>query len=147
MSEDCGRTFDEELLSGHVDGALTQGDAQRVRLHLEECATCRALVDELAAVRDATMSSTFDLPRDHEWSEAPRTGASRMLRGLGWPIIVAWIVVVVGYGIWEALQEAENLIERLILAGGVSGIGLLFLSALLDRLKAMTTDRYREVHK
>ena len=72
MPEPCGRTFDEALLSGHLDGALVQGDEQRVRVHLEDCGTCRTLVEELAEVREATMSSTFNIPGDHEWSEAPR---------------------------------------------------------------------------
>ena len=66
MPEPCGRTFEEALLSGYLDEALVQSDEQRVRVHLEDCATCRALVDELAVVREATMSSTFDTPRDHE---------------------------------------------------------------------------------
>ena len=33
MTTTCTRSFDEELLSGHLDGALPQGMAQRVRLH------------------------------------------------------------------------------------------------------------------
>ena len=42
MPEPCGRTFDGALLSGFLDGALTQADEQRVRVHLEDCETCRA---------------------------------------------------------------------------------------------------------
>ena len=89
MPEQCGRTFDEVLLSGYLDDALVQGDEQRVRVHLEDCATCRTLVEELAAVREATMSSTFDIPRDHEWPEMPRTEASRLAHRLGWPLVIA----------------------------------------------------------
>ena len=33
--------FDEALISGYLDGELTQGDAQRVRVHLEDCAVCQ----------------------------------------------------------------------------------------------------------
>jgi len=33
------------------------------------------------------------------------------------------------------------------LVGGVSGFALLFLGVLLDRLKAIKTDRYLEVQK
>ncbi len=147
MPEQCGRTFDEVLLSGYLDDALVQGDEQRVRVHLEDCATCRTLVEELAAVREATMSSTFDTPRDHEWPEMPRTGTSRLAHGMGWPLVMAWVVLFGGYALWELWTEAENLLEQLILVGGVSGIGLLFLRVLIDRLDALKTDRYREVQK
>ena len=64
MSEPCGRTFDEALISGYVDGTLVQGDAQRVQIHLEDCASCRALVDEITSVRETTISSAFATPAD-----------------------------------------------------------------------------------
>ncbi|MDG2040473.1 MAG: zf-HC2 domain-containing protein [Ilumatobacter sp.] len=147
MPDACGRTFDETFLSGYLDRALVQGDEQRVRVHLEGCVSCRALLDELTSIRDATMSSTFDLPRDEEWSETPRTGASRVLRGLGWRLMTTGIVVVVGFGLWESWQDANNLFERVLVVGGVSAFGLILTSVLLDRRQAMKTDRYREVRK
>jgi len=147
MPEPCGRTFDEALLSGYVDRALVQRDGQRVRVHLEQCAVCRAVVEDLRAVREATMTSEFLTPRDDEWSETPRTESSRMLVGLGWPLVTAWAVLMIGYALWEGWHETENLVERLLLVGGVTGFALLFLGVLLDRLKAAKTDRYREVRK
>ena len=148
MSEPCGRTFDEALISGYVDGTLVQGDAQRVQIHLEDCASCRALVDEITSVREATISSAFATPADHEWpAEAPRSTASRTARRLGWPVLAAWAIIVAGVGLLEAWRDADDLLERLILVAGVSGLSLLFLSVLLDRLKARKSDRYQEVHK
>ena len=147
MPDACGRTFDEAFLSGYLDQALVQGDEQRVRVHLEDCVSCRTLLEELTSMRDATMSSTFATPRDEEWSETPRTGASRLLRSLGWRLVTAWLVLVIGFGLWETWQEADNLFERLLLVGGVSGVGLLLVSAFLDRRQAKKTDRYSEVRK
>ena len=147
MPEQCGRTFGEALLSGYLDGTLVQGDEQRVRLHLEDCESCRTLVDGLVAVKETIMTSTFDMPPDNEWSEGPSTGSSRVARGVGWWLVIGWAVLVCGYAVWEGWQESENLVEQLILVGGVSGLGLLFIGVLLDRLKAMKTDPYREVQK
>ena len=148
MSEPCGRTFDEALISGYVDGTLVQGDAQRVQIHLEDCASCRALVDEITSVRETTISSAFATPADHEWpAEAPQSTASRTARRLGWPVLAAWAILVAGVGLLEAWRDADDLLERLILVAGVSGLSLLFLSVLLDRLKARKSDRYHEVHK
>ena len=77
MSERCGRNFDEALLSGYLDRGLTQLDEQRVRVHLEDCETCRAAVDEMKRLREVTMSTEFDVPTDDQWSEIPRSRASR----------------------------------------------------------------------
>ena len=53
MSErsDCGDI--DELLSGHLDGELTQGARQRVDVHVDGCARCAARLEELKAVRDS----------------------------------------------------------------------------------------------
>ena len=147
MPEPCGRTFDEALLSGYVDRALVQRDGQRVRLHLERCAACRAVVEDLRAVREATMSTTFETPRDDEWPETPRTGPSRLLVGLGWPLVTAWGALLAGYALWEGWRGTENVVERLLLLGGVTGFALLFSGVLLDRLKTAKTDPYRGVNK
>ena len=147
MPEPCGRTFDEALLSGYVDRALVQRDEQRIRVHLEQCPVCRGVVEDLRAVREATMTSEFLTPRDDEWCETPRTESSRMLVGLGWPLVTAWAALMIGYALWEGWQDTGNFVERLLLAGGVTGFALLFFGVLLDRLKAAKTDRYREVHK
>ena len=93
------------------------------------------------------MSSTFETPRDDEWSETPRTESGRLLVGLGWPLVTAWGVLLAGYVLWGTWQETENLVERLLLLGGVTGFAMLFVGGLLDRLKAAKTDRYTEVHK
>ena len=127
----CGRRFPEELLSGYLDRALTQGEHQRVRVHLEDCAACRGLLAELAALRETAMNTRFLIPADDQWNERPRGGLSRVLRGGGWLVATA----------------PESLFEKLLIFGGASGGALLFLSALVDRLRALPGDRYRRVEK
>jgi 2-phosphoglycerate kinase len=56
-------------------------------------------------------------------------------------------VVVAGFGLWESWQDADNLFERVLLVGGVSGVSLILISVFLDRRHAMKTDRYREVRR
>ena len=99
-------------------------------------------------MRETTISSAFATPADHEWpAEAPRSTASRTARRLGWPVLAAWAILLAGVGLLEAGRDADDSLERLILVAGVSGLSLLFLSVLLDRLKARKSDRYHEVHK
>ena len=155
MSEGCGRSFDEALLSGYVDHVLTQADEQRVRIHVEQCQTCRTQVQDMKRMRETTMSSTFETPTDDQWSEAPRTGASWTLAGIGWMLVILWAVGVAGYAVWEvwirptlwAGSLDEPLGRKIAIFSGMLGFALLFGSVLLDRLRTFKTDRYREVHK
>ena len=49
-----------------------------------------------------------------------------------------------GYLDRALVQEDE---QRVLLAGGVSGVSLILISVFLDRRHAMKTDRYREVRR
>jgi predicted anti-sigma-YlaC factor YlaD len=138
--------FDEILISGYLDGELTQADDQRVRIHLEDCPTCRETADELTKFKEATMSSKFQTPRDLQWDEAPRSGASRLARNAGLVIGLAWLLAVIGYVIVE-LVGTEDVLGILLVGGFVLSAGLIIVSALLDRRDAYKTDRYRRVKK
>jgi anti-sigma factor RsiW len=147
VADRCPHAFDETLLSGYVDRALTQATDQRVRIHLEDCVHCRTLVADLRALRDLTMSSAFELPADTQWSEAPRGLASRVARNAGWLILITWGVVMAAVAIVAFLQSDATLLEKLLPLGGIVGVALLFVAVLIDRLKTLKTDRYREVQK
>jgi predicted anti-sigma-YlaC factor YlaD len=143
----CGRRFDEALLSGYLDGALTQQERQQVSLHLEGCPSCRAEVDDLSALRAAARGTAFALPADGEWGELPRTAGTRALRLGGWTLLLVWLAVVVGSGLVELMRAAVPAWERVAVAGIVAGLVLLLLSVLLDRLRELRHDRYRRIQK
>ncbi len=147
MNETCGRAFDEALLTGYLDGVLTQADDQRVQLHLEECTVCRRLIDEMRETREATMSTRFELPADDQWNEAPRGLASRLSFGLGWVVLLVWAVGMLGVALGHLWSGDMPLTEKLLIFGGLSGGALLALSVLIDRLKTWRKDPYRRVEK
>jgi hypothetical protein len=126
----CGRRFPEEHLSGYLDRALTQGEAQRVRIHLENCAVCR---DEVAG--------------DDQWDETPRTSGSRWALRAGWTLAIVWGVAVTLFALWQLAVSPEELAFKLVVFGGLAAAVLLFVSILLDRLRVLPGDRYRRVQR
>lgn len=138
--------FDEALVSGYLDGELTQGEAQRVRIHLESCTDCRAVADELARLKEATMSSAFKTP-DDGWDESPRSPASRRLRNAGLVMGLAWIVTLTTWLIWELANDPEALVGLLLVGGFLVSAGLILASVLIDRRRAMKNDKYRRVQQ
>ena len=147
MTDQCPNAFDQTLISGHLDGELTQAAAQKVRIHLEDCSECRGLLVDLEAMREATMSTDFKKPDDDQWDERPRGTTSFLARGTGWLLAIVWLVATVGYGLWQFWQSSANMMERLLVFGGLSALALLFISVALDRVASARTDPYREVEK
>ncbi len=147
MADQCPRAFDETLISGLLDGELTQSAEQKVTIHIEDCAHCRGVLADLQAIREATMTTEFSKPDDDQWDERPRTSSSFLTRGAGWLLALVWLAAVSGYGLWQIWQSSANLFERLLVFGGLSALALLFISVALDRITAARTDRYREVER
>lgn len=147
MATSCTRPFDEELLSGYLDGALPQAQAQRVGLHLEDCGDCRRILDEIKTLREAAMETRFRVPADDSWPELPRTRPSWLSRSLGWTLLVAWAVVVTVVAVWRFVSNTGNPFEVFLGLGLPGGLLLLFISVLLDRLRDLKTDRYTGVHR
>lgn len=147
MSDNCIRTFEEELLSGYLDGELTQADEQRVRLHLEECEVCSTAVATMAAIREATMTTSFQAVDDEQWMEKPRSAASRWMRRSGWLLTGGWLLGFAVVGFREFFLAPESWAEKAIPV--VLGLGILLLlgSVGLDRIRAAKSDRYRRVKK
>ena len=128
--------FDEALISGYLDSELAQAEAQRVRLHLEDCSECRATADELAQLKEATMSSEFKTP-DDGWDESPRGGVSHLLRNAGLLVGLAWIVGLTMWLMWELARDPVALIGLLLFVGFLVSAGLFIASVLIDRRLAM----------
>ena len=140
-------TFDESLLSGYLDGELTQGEAQRVRVHLEDHPEARRLLEELRRMRDVTLSTRLAVPTDRQWDERARSPVSAFLRRSGWTLLAAWLAVTAGVAVWAWWSAPVEWWNKALSAALVAAPGLLFLSILLDRLKVRSTDRYRRVLK
>ena len=147
MARNCTRSFDEELISGYLDGALPQMEAQRVRLHIEDCGACRSLLNELGTLRETAMSTRFQAPNDDEWPELPKTRTGRLSRSVGWVVFITWLLVTSGLALWRFLTSSGDPLEIFLVLGLPGAILLLFVSVLLDRLRELKTDRYTGVHR
>lgn len=147
MNQNCQPTFDESMISGYVDSELTQADNQRVQLHLEECPSCLAMVDDLRQIREAAMTTRFPVPSDDEWREEPRSAGSRWIRRCGWALVLAWILGATWFALQGFLYGSATWYEKALIFALGAGPLLLFLSVLIDRLQALKSDRYGRVQK
>ncbi len=138
--------YGDEMLTGYIDGVLTQGDRQRVQLRLETCERCRSMVEELEGIREAALTTRFVQVPDDQWNEAPRSTLSLVCRNLGWAGLALWTLLTLAV----LLSTDEQVLEsygRWLVAGGLGSLLLLLLSAALDRWRSAPGDIYRGVQK
>lgn len=139
--------FDEELLSGFLDGTLSHREMQRVRLLIESNEEAGRIYEEMQALRETALATRFMPPAEEAWPELPATGVSRASRYLGWILLCTWLAVVTGLALWRFLSQTGDPLEIFLVLGLPGGFVLLFVSVLLDRLRSLPTDRYRNVHR
>jgi predicted anti-sigma-YlaC factor YlaD len=141
---DCGKIG--ERLSGYLDGELTQGDRQRVELHLDSCAQCRAALQEMARLRQAVSQLPFDAMSQDDWSQIMSDVSVRTSRGAGWFLYIVGALILVGYaGYSLAVDETVDALVKTGIAAVVLGLTLLFISVLRERLLSRKSDRYEDV--
>lgn len=136
-----------EMLSGFIDGELTQQDRQRVQVHIEDCGQCHADLEKFAAMRRAIGKARLsDLAQD-KWRETMDDTTVKASRGIGWLLVVGGALIALGLAVIEFVTSSSTmtLAEKLIVGGVYGGMLLIFISVLRQRLIERKTDKYKDV--
>jgi len=137
----------DELLSGYVDGELTQQDSQRVRLHIDQCTACEREFEEIRQLRDNMGAARLSCVSNDTWRETMDDATVKTTRGIGWLLLIGGALVAGGFAVYEVFTNFSSwsLTEKLIVGGLYGGGLLLFLSVLRQRLIERKKDRYKDV--
>lgn len=148
MHDPCGDF--EVKLSGLLDGELGAEERAALLVHIEGCARCRA---EYEALRRLTVGTAMALaapaPPAERWEHFLDDVYNRTERRVGWGILIVGAVLLGVYGIVLFFTEPwAGALTKLLIAAPVTGLVVLFISVLRERLRALKHDRYsREVHR
>jgi predicted anti-sigma-YlaC factor YlaD len=135
-----------ERLSGYLDGELTQQDRQRVDLHLADCAGCRELLGELKALRERLGQSAIGGANEHEWRESMDDLGVTLSRGIGWVLLLAAAVIIIGTLVVLFLTDPGVPGGwKFIIGLFYTGLLILFVSVLRQRWIEHKADKYKDV--
>ncbi|MBT5708343.1 MAG: hypothetical protein HOI66_18675 [Verrucomicrobia bacterium] len=148
IKHQCGET--EPMISGYLDGELTQGDRQKVELILDECQTCQQNLKEMKQFRQHVGGITYTKMTESEKNRMSSEVTGSVGAGVGQLLVLGGFVVLYGSGIFyllrDLIQNGEApLFIRIGLPALFLGLGVLFFTVLLQRIRASKTDRYKNV--
>lgn len=143
------RTIDEhvdEMLSGFVDGELTQQQRQWVTLHCESCKECSENLERLREIRNRIAGASLSEIGEDKWRESMNENTVQTTRSLGWILFIAGILIIAGIGVVQFLfDDGIGVGMKLLIVAIYGGLGLLFFSVLRQRLIERKTDKYEDV--
>lgn len=135
-----------ELLSGFIDGELTQQEAQRVQLHCEECEQCQAELTQLRSIRESVSKAQFTEIDQNVWREMMGDITVKSSRRIGWLLLLGGLLAAGSVGVYDFLFVSEaGLFEKIVCSAIYLGFVGLFISVLRQRLIERKTDKYKDV--
>ena len=135
-----------ELLSGYVDGELTQQQRQRVDVHCADCQECASDLRDLRTLRENIGQAGLSDMNQDVWREMMNDHSVKTPRRMGWLLLSGGALIAMGIGIVGfLLNSSVGIVEKLIVSSIYGGLALLFYSVLRQRLMERKTDKYKDV--
>ena len=136
----------DELLSGYLDGELTQQERQRVEVHAGGCQRCSARLRELGKLRASIGKLQLNGIAEAEWKQMMNDAVARTARGVGWLLLIGGVLAMVGYIGYEfVLAHADPPLIKWAVGALYLGFAVLLLSVLRQRFIASRKDKYKDV--
>lgn len=138
----------DQMLSAYLDGELTQQEAQRVRLYLEDSEDARRQFAELQRIQAATNALSFGPPPDDRLDHLEQSLSVQGPRKAGWGVLAGGIVTLILLVIVKFVTLPDvPLTWKLILGGIGVGLALLLGSVARQRWLELPFDRYRGIKR
>ncbi len=143
------RRIDEhvgEMLSGFVDGELTQQQRQWVEVHCRDCAECRRDLDELRALRERLGRARLSELGEDRWREDMNDTTVTTTRTVGWLLFVIGALAIGAWVVFAVLSDPGiGLGIKAMFVAFYGGLAVLLISVLRQRLIEHKTDKYKDV--
>ena len=140
----------EALLSGYLDGELSQGDRQRVEIIMEDCKDCAQTFEDMKKLRGEIGGIEYEHMTEAERLKAAKDPVAEAGASIGQILVIGGFIIFYGSLIYFALKGMlanpdTPLFMKIGLPAILIGMGILFTSVIIDRIKASKTDPYNDV--
>ena len=135
-----------ELLSGYIDGELTQQQRQRVELLCETDEECRRNLEELTALRERIGQSRLGEASEEHWGERMNDSGVKATSMIGWILFIGGVLIALGVFVLTLLFDPSiDWLAKLVMVAIYGGLATLLVSVLRQRLIERKTDKYKNV--
>ena len=135
-----------EILSGFIDGELTQQEAQKVSLLIDTDPEYRSIYEELSIMRQEVQSLSLQEQELEHLDKLFQEPVAKLSRVFGFSLIVVSGVVIIAFTLYKIFINPDiGLLEKILVGALGSGSLLLLFSVLRQRILNAKNDKYKGV--
>ncbi|MCK5004251.1 MAG: zf-HC2 domain-containing protein [Candidatus Aminicenantes bacterium] len=138
----------KNLMMGLMDNELTEEESINLNKHLIRCSSCRDEYSLLSETSAKLEGMVLKEPDDKILDKVWKSPYSRFARKAGLiMVILGWLIMML-YSAYELLfiKETDS-IPGFAFVIILTGLAILFITVLRDRIKTYKTDPYKEVDR
>lgn len=140
------------LMMAALDGELSPEEKTELDSALAADGELRREWERLERVKEATEEMKYREPPEETWEHYWISVYNRLERGLGWILVSVSALILIGYGIWHALEQllADSGVPsyiKLAIFAALFGALILLFSVIREKLFVRRSDRYRGVRR
>lgn len=129
-----------------LDSELSPEEKNRYEEHVKSCDDCRRELKEIGRIVGLTNDLRLKPPDEEFWARYWDNLYHRLERGTGFLLLVAGIIVLSAFAIYEAVTSPEFFtVKGLSLAVALLGLIVVFLSVARERYHESKSDPYKGV--
>jgi len=131
-----------------VDGELTAEEKSSYEAHVRGCDACRRELESLGRIIAFADELRFRVPDDEFWDGYWESVYRRSERGVGFLLLIAGALVLLGYGLFRLVTGPHVLtVQGIAIALALVGLAVLFISVARERYHESRNDPYRKVQR
>jgi predicted anti-sigma-YlaC factor YlaD len=142
----------KNLLMGYLDEELSEAEKNRLEEHLKQCSSCTEELKEFRKLKQITDEVTLAEPEDKIWRAYWSNVYNRAERFLGWILFSVAAILLSIYGGFKAIEQicqdpTVGILLKIGLLVLITGLAILLVSVLRERLYFYKKDRYKDVRR
>lgn len=135
-----------------LDGEQDEAERQELVDALARDAELAAEWDRLQRLTEVTRTMTFEIPPDQVWQDYWSSVYSRLERGVAWIFFTIGAVVLISWGVWNAVKEVFRSSDApwFVEVGTlclIVGTVILLVSVIREKLFVNRRNPYKDVHQ
>lgn len=142
----------KDLMMAYLDNELDDEQRRVFEGHLASCPGCTKELKEFEKLKQLTNSVTLAEPEDRIWQQYWGNVYNRMERNVGWILFSVAAILLLIYGGFELIEQiitdqTVGALLKVALLALITGLAILFVSVLRERVYFWKKDRYKDVRR